>query len=143
VGTESLTETFGCERCGADSAEAVAEYRHQFKFVAELVEQSHFAISILQCPDCGQDWVLIFTETIDWADGNDEQHCTLLPVTKSESVQLQEPRASLNLQEKRQSLSTTLSDMSINRRYLQTNDAPEKDKAVRWCYGQLLISPHD
>jgi|SRR5277367_804642 len=138
-----LTETFGCDRCGAESAEAVAEYRNQLKFVVELVEQSHFAISILECPDCGQDWVFIFIETIDWTDGNDEQHCTLLPVTKSESDQLQVQQESVSIQEKRQSLSTRLSQLSINRRYLQTNNAPEKDTAVRWCHGQLFISPHD
>ncbi len=40
--------------------------RLKFTPVAKLVDESHFDISILACPVCGQRCVSIFTEMIDF-----------------------------------------------------------------------------
>ena len=119
---------FGCKRCGASSAQAAADNRDQLKLVAELVDRSHFAASILECP-CGQRWLSIFTEIIDWSEGNDAQYCTLLPVTKSEADELQEQGTNVS--------PNLLRQKGFNRRYLQIGNR------VVWADGQLPISPHD
>jgi hypothetical protein len=135
LGTNVPTEIFGCKRCGAESAEAVAEYRNQFSLVAELVERSHFGLSILECPTCNQHWIYIFTETIDWTDGDDALFLTLLPITKSESDELQAQRA--NVDTKR------IEQIGLNRRYLQINHPTRAGKKTCWGYGPLFIDPNN
>ncbi len=43
---------------------------------------------ILACPDCGQRFVSIFAETIDWVDGDDPQFWSLLPISGAEALDL-------------------------------------------------------
>lgn len=43
---------------------------------------------LLACPACSQRFVSVFTETIDWADGEDPQYWTLLPITAAEAAVL-------------------------------------------------------
>lgn len=56
--------------------------------VAELIDESHFHVMALVCRACGQRFVSVFTEQIDWADGDDPQYWQLLPITKEESDRL-------------------------------------------------------
>jgi hypothetical protein len=55
---------------------------------ADLIDESHFHVTIRQCPACSQSFVSIFTETIDWADGEDPQYWTLMPLTPREAADL-------------------------------------------------------
>ena len=64
---------FGCERCWPPIADAAWEARGGLTHVAELIDDSHFHVMILACPCCTQRFVSIFTETIDWEDGDDPQ----------------------------------------------------------------------
>lgn len=43
---------------------------------------------ILVCPGCAQRFVSVFTEIIDWKDGDDSQYWTVLPITESEALDL-------------------------------------------------------
>ena len=43
---------------------------------------------ILACPSCTQRFVSVFTETIDWTDGDDPQYWTVLPITSAEAAEL-------------------------------------------------------
>jgi hypothetical protein len=53
--------------------------RHTF------VDESHFGVLLRQCSRCGQSFLGIFTETIDWVDGNDPQDYVLCPVDDTEA----------------------------------------------------------
>src|ERR1700722_13185957 len=83
------THEFGCDKCFKADAQAMALAKTKLKFVARLVDESHFMVSILACPACGQRCVSIFTETIDWTGGDDSQYVSVLPVTLQESKSLQ------------------------------------------------------
>ncbi len=50
---------------------------------------------LLACPACSQRFVSVFTETIDWADGEDPQYWTVLPITAAEAAGLARRRGSL------------------------------------------------
>ena len=63
--------------------------------VADLIDESHFHVMILACPSCAQRFVSMFTETIDWVNGDDPQDSTLLPVTEAEEADLVRRRDSL------------------------------------------------
>jgi hypothetical protein len=43
---------------------------------------------LLACAHCRQRFLSVFTETIDWADGEDPQYWTLMPVTDEEVERL-------------------------------------------------------
>ena len=62
---------------------------------SELIDESHFHVMILACPRCSQRFLSVFTETIDWADGEDPQYWTLLPVTEAEAAGVFGQRESL------------------------------------------------
>lgn len=78
-------QEFGCERCWPSDADAAWEARGTLAHVMELVDESHLHVMILACPRCTQRFISIFTETIDWADGDDPQYWMLLPITEAEA----------------------------------------------------------
>jgi hypothetical protein len=43
---------------------------------------------ILACPRWAQRFLSVFTETINWEDGDDPQYWTLLPLTGAETADL-------------------------------------------------------
>lgn len=81
--------TFGCGHCWPASPEAAWEA--QRKPERELVDESHFGAHITRCDACGQRFLVIFTETIDWSDGDDPQYWTIIPVTADEVEALARP----------------------------------------------------
>jgi hypothetical protein len=99
-----------------------------------LIDESHFIVAILACPRCGQQYVSVFTELIDWADGNDPQYWTLLPITWAEAESLMRQGASL-------------SEMSLNalgreRRSLRRDHPKAGPPRVFWGSG-INVGPHD
>ena len=88
-------EDFGCADCWPPDATQAWEARHTLTQVAELIDESHFHVMILGCPRCSQHFVSVFTEIIDWADGDDPQFWTVLPITAFESANLIKNRDSL------------------------------------------------
>ena len=88
INPDGTGNEFGCERCWPPAAAAAMEARSRLKTAAELIDESHFHVTLRACPACSQQYVSIFTETIDWADGEDPQYWTLMPVTPEEAARL-------------------------------------------------------
>jgi hypothetical protein len=131
----SSIDVFGCERCFQTSAEAASEARRYFVEVSRLIDESHFVVRILECPRCRQRYVSVFTEVIDWSEGDDAQYWSVLPLTAAESERLiaQGENAEIPLIEL----------IGRNRRYLQVDFPTGKTKRVLWAAGNLSIGPHD
>lgn len=83
-----MAESFGCERCWPPAADAAWAARAALDTEHDLLDESHFHVMIQACRSCSQRFVSIFTETVDWVDGDDPQYWTLLPVTASEAAKL-------------------------------------------------------
>lgn len=81
-------EAFGCAVCWPADPDAAWAARRALSTRAEPVDESHFHVLLLNCPSCRQSYVSVFTETIDWADGDDPQEWTTLPVTADEADRL-------------------------------------------------------
>src|SRR5579862_2189069 len=81
-------DEFGCLCCWPPSAEAAERARLTLTTQVELIDESHFHVTIRACPRCSQRFVSIFTETIDWADGDDPQYISMLPITPDEAAGL-------------------------------------------------------
>ncbi len=131
---DRYAETFGCERCWPPVAKAAWQARGLLTTSAELIDESHFHVTIRVCPECGQRFVSVFTETIDWSEGDDPQYWTLLPVTEAEAVALVQQGDSLT--------ETKLDEVGVGRRCLMRNRPKGEEEQVFWGTG-MRIGPHD
>lgn len=128
------TEGFGCERCWPADAHAAWEARGGLTHLEELIDESHFHVMILICPRCAQRYVSVFTELIDWKDGEDPQYWTLMPITDAEAESLSRQ-------------GTSLDEMSLNalgraRRGLRRDHPKAEPPRVFWGSG-IRVGPHD
>jgi hypothetical protein len=132
---DTTAQQFGCDQCFRCSAEQAAQARQNFVGIAALVDESHFIVSIRACPHCGQHFVSLVTELIDWAQGDDAQYSSLLPLTEEESQELILQGEQLNPRR--------LEELGRERRFLQIDFPTGKPKRVAWANGRLAIGPHD
>ena len=128
------TQEFGCDLCWPTDAHAAWEARDGLTRLEELIDESHFIVTILACPRCCQRYVSVFTEMIDWKDGEDPQYWTLLPITEAEAESL--------IQQ-----GTSLSEMSLNalgreRRSLRRDHPKAGPPRVFWGSG-IFVGLHD
>jgi hypothetical protein len=128
------TQEFGCDRCWPADARAAWGARDGLTRLKELIDESHFIVAILVCPGCDQQYVSIFTEMIDWADGNDPQYWTLLPITGAEAAGLIRQGTSLD--------ETGLNALGRERRSLRRDHPRDGPPRVFWGSG-ILVGPHD
>lgn len=78
-------EQFGCDKCWPDSTDQAWGALRALAIEKELIDESHFMVKIRCCPACSQRFVWVFTELIDWSDGEDPQSWTVLPITQTEA----------------------------------------------------------
>ena len=127
-------QEFGCELCWPAGAGAAWEARDGLTRLKELIDESHFIVAILVCPRCDQRYVSIFTELIDWEDGEDPQYWTLMPITEAEANGLIQQETSLN--------KISLNALGHGRRSLRRDHPKAGPPRVFWGSG-ILIGPHD
>lgn len=130
---------FGCERCFQASAEEAAEGRNRLTGTGSLVDESHFMASIVSCPDCGQRYLSIFCETVDWVDSDDPQSKTLLPLTEEEATRL----AALGESTDEASIEAAIEGARADRRYLHIDFPKGGPTTAQWYPGGFWIRPHD
>jgi len=128
------TLEFGCDLCWPDDARAAWDARAGLSRLKELIDESHFIVAILACRRCEQRYVSVFTEMIDWADGNDPQYWTLLPVTDAEVEDLIQRGTSLD--------ETALNMLGRHRRSLRRDHPKDGPPQVFWASG-IRVGPHD
>jgi len=89
---------------------------------------------ILACPHCAQRFVSVFTEMIDWRDGDDPQYWTLLPITEAEAADLVRDGDALT--------ETTLNSLGSGRRCLRIDHPKGAPKKIFWATG-MRVGLHD
>lgn len=119
-------QEFGCEDCWPAAAEAAWLARSELTPLAELVDESHFHVMILACSRCAQRFLSIFTEMIDWAEGDDAQDWQLLPITEPEAANLSKQGASIE---------TKLEALGTGRRSLHRDYPSAAAPRVFWSDG--------
>jgi hypothetical protein len=83
-----VSQRFGCEQCWPESADAAWEARRTLTCASDLIDESHFHVMTLACPTCAQQFLSVFTEQVDWADGEDPQYWAMLPISREEAADL-------------------------------------------------------
>ena len=134
MGDQNQEEEFGCEQCWPPAADAAWEGRRALTRLADLIDESHFRVMVLACSLCTQRFVSVFTENIDWADGDDPQYWTLLPITGAEAADLVQQKAALN--------EANLNMLGRGRRSLRRNYPKGAEKRIYWGRG-IHVGMHD
>jgi hypothetical protein len=120
----------GCKDCyGNDPSVA---WKALSNPVRSIVEESHFGVNIRRC-NCGQNFVVVFTERIDWQNGEDSQTWIALPVSPVEAEGLVDDTA----------LISTITTLGSERRFLVRDYPTGGDLTLWWRDGDLMIGPHD
>jgi hypothetical protein len=128
------TERFGCDRCWPAEADAAQQARFTLTRQVDLINESHFHVMTLACPSCGQRFVSVFTETIDWDDGEDPQYWTLMPITGAEATDLDREGGAVT--------EATLETLGPGRKCLQHDHPKGVSARSSWGTG-ILVGPHD
>lgn len=88
VDAKKARTTFGGLYCWPATPETAWEARRTLDRETDLIDESHFRVMLLVCGRCTQRFISVFTETIDWVDGEDPQYSKLLPITDAEAAEL-------------------------------------------------------
>jgi hypothetical protein len=124
-----MAYSFGCRRCyGEDPQTVWAYYEEGLAVEQELVGDSHFLVQLRRCAECGQQFVWIFSEAVDWEGGEDAQRREIVPVSGAEA------EAAVMLH------SPSLAALGLDRRYLETDwPTDAADPSVEWSTGELRL----
>lgn len=122
---------FGCARCWPADADAAWEARDTLRRETELTDEPHFHVMLLACGACGQRFLSVFIETVDWANGEDPQHWSLLPLTAHEAAEL---RGGLS--------GSGLAALGRHRRSLRRDHPAPGAARAFWATG-VATGPHD
>ena len=85
---EETAGGFGCAQCWPADPGAAWHVRQALRREAELTDEPHYHVMLLACGVCGQWFISVMIETVDWAGGDDSQHWSLLPLTAYEAAKL-------------------------------------------------------
>jgi hypothetical protein len=122
---------FGCGLCFGE--DAAAAYAHRFAPSHVLIDESHFGVSVRRCPACGQSFVHVFTEFVDWVDGDDPQYTDLVPVTDEEAADLSSQGEHVDLH--------AIEALGAARRRLVMSHPKGGPRRVFWTTGGLSVRP--
>jgi hypothetical protein len=125
---------FGCGRCWPGSADAAHEASVTLELEFELIDESHFRVVVRRCPACTQRFLSVFTETIDWAHGEDPQYRARLPVTAAEVADLVRRGPALD--------ETALNALGPGRRCLRHDHGAAEPPRSYWGAG-MSVPLHD
>jgi hypothetical protein len=81
-------DPFGCPTCLPPSPDDAWSAVPTLHIDSRLVDESHFSVLLRSCSSCSQRFVSVFTEIVDWAEGEDPQFWTVLPITEKEATAL-------------------------------------------------------
>lgn len=115
-------------------AGAAWEARKSLNRWAELIDEPHFHVMVLTCSECAQRFVSVFTEMIDWKDGDDPQYWTLMPIIDAEYASLSLEGGNLT--------EAKLEALGNGRRCLRHDHPKGTDPYSYWGSG-IVVGMHD
>lgn len=127
-----MTDFGRAECCGGEDAEAALAYcLKRLTPTHRVVDDSHFGVSVRVCPSCGQQFVVIFTEFVDWSGGDDSQYFDIVPVTGDEAASLV-AASGVDL--------AALGALGAGRRRLSSDWPAGGSKTISWRTGAFTVT---
>ncbi len=115
---------FGCQNCWKDSPDETWVAVRSTRFKAELIDDSHFHITLKQCEHCDQIFLSVFTEIVDWTDSEDSQFWTIIPLTTEESDDIANSNPAL--------IESKLGVLAYQKKYLKRDFLKGQNPKVYW-----------
>jgi hypothetical protein len=125
---------FGCASCWPGDAEVAWKARQGHDYEHYIVDDSHFIVRTMACTACGQRFLSVMTETIDWDDGDDPQQWILIPVTDAEATAI--------VAAGERGVAASVDGLDRKRRSL-VHSAPKGEPAKTYWARGIWIAPHD
>ncbi|MFY9342632.1 MAG: hypothetical protein WAT39_09085 [Planctomycetota bacterium] len=122
----------GCARCRGDDVEVAWEAARS-RPVRRLIDESHYGIRVTAC-DCGQPFAVVFTESIDWVNGDDPQTWLVVPLAPGEAERLTGTD---------DEIASALTAFAAGRRFLVRTFPSAPARSTWWCDAGFDIGPHD
>lgn len=115
-----------------------AEHVRRAAHLLTLVDESHHILTLRRC-SCGQRWLTIFTELIDWSSGDDSQARVYAPLTDAEADDL----ARFTILDPARLALADLPGLAAPRRFLLMLYPRGGEKSWSWREGSVPDLPHD
>lgn len=125
-------EKFGCDRCWPASAKDAWAARSFLAVETLLIDESHYTVTVRLCSLCGQKFLEVTTERIDWVAGEDPVCRTAMPITPSELAELTETGPPSE---------SAINAIGIGRRSWKHDWAKDGPPLEYWSTG-ILVGPH-
>jgi hypothetical protein len=122
---------FGCPLCYGDDAKTVSANHHTVRVTDSIINESHFMVSLHRCPGCGQRFLRIFTEFVDWQGGEDPQYTDVVPVTEEEARRIVQDGEDVSLR--------YLGNLGTGRRRLRTDWPSGGSRRLGWAQGAFEV----
>jgi hypothetical protein len=125
----------GCPACFTDDADVSWANCGRLAVDVTLADDSHFIVQLRRCAECGQRYLWVFTEFVDYDKGEDAQYRQVVPVTVAEAASITGRGPGVDL-------AAYLGSLGGDRRYLRIDwpsDQPEP--AARWSGGAFAVFP--
>jgi hypothetical protein len=122
--------------CLGDDCLAAREAIRKAEHIAMLVDESHFGVSILRCVRCGQHFLSLFCERVDWADSDDPQTTVAVPISEDEVQRLKTANVAANE-------NVILEILANDRRFLYHDMPKGAAETLAWKSRTLFIPGHD
>lgn len=129
-----MTQLDGCERCWPESAEAAWQARGDLREHARWIDESHFNVRVLECSHCTRRYLSVFTESVDWVNGEDPQRWLVAPVSAHEYERAEALFSA--------SLEAALGVVPAERRSLCRDFPSGEDARTFWSNG-IRVGRHD
>lgn len=125
--------------CQSDDAPVAVASVRRAPLVRDLIDESHRHVVLRRCP-CGQAWLSVFTELIDWSGGDDSQAWMHVPLDDAEAARL----AGLVMPEPRHTIDhAAWPELQRPRRHLRVLYPRGGERNCSWGEGAIPILPHD
>ena len=122
--------------CLGDDCLAAREAIRKAEHIVMLVDESHFGVPILRCVRCGQHFLSLFCERVDWADSDDPQTRVVVPVSEDEARRLQVANVAAD--------ENAIREIVANERRFLYHDMPKgAPETLAWKTRLLFIPGHD
>jgi hypothetical protein len=123
-----------CDACWPEDAEEAWARVRGHRREARLMDEPHFSVVVFACAACGQRFVDVFCERIDWQGGQDPQAWLIVPVSEEEARTLEGLADA--------ALERAIVAIAPKRRCLAV-DHGGGPRLTRFVVGPHLLAPHD
>jgi len=76
-----------CSHCALESND-FDSLRSRLQLVESFIEESHYSVRLLNCPNCGSRFLSVFSEEIDWVDSEDPMQVSIVRLIEADEARV-------------------------------------------------------